>query len=216
MRKTESSSERTTLKIVLVSITLLAYPTLIHLSLAFDRPLAIAGLWLAVSAVGFLVSIRRGSSSMALLFGALLVTGAGLWWFGEVVDLMYLPPVLVNVALMILFGRTLQPGATPLVARVAALWRGTLDREVARYTRRVTIAWTVFFALMALESAALALFAPVHVWSLFTNFINYLLVALFFVVEYQLRSYCLPDHEHLSFRAFCRLLMTMDLRGLAR
>ena len=73
---------------------------------------------------------------------------------------MYLPPVLVNLALMALFGKTLLSGATPLVSRVASLWRGTLDPVVSRYTRRVTIAWTVFFALMALESIGLALFAP--------------------------------------------------------
>ena len=153
---------------------------------------------------------------MSLFFAALLTAGIGLWWWGEAVDLMYLPPVLINIALLVLFGRTLLPGATPLVARVAASWRGTLDEAVARYTRRVTVAWTIFFAIMAIESLALALFAPLHIWSLFTNFVNYFLVLLFFVIEYQLRIFYLPGHEHLSFRAFCRLLITIDLRNLAR
>jgi uncharacterized membrane protein len=216
LRKTEPSSERTRLKIALVLIALLAYPALIHLSLAFDRPLVIAGTWLVISAVGMTAAILRRSASMVLLFGALLTAGIGLWWLGQAVDLMYLPPVLINVALLVLFGRTLLPGATPIVARVAALWRGTLDETVARYTRRVTEAWTIFFAIMAVESIALALFAPLYVWSLFTNCLNYLLVLLFFIVEYQLRFYFLPDHEHLSFRAFCRLLITTDLHGLAR
>ena len=112
--------------------------------------------------------------------------------------------------------RTLLPGATPLVARVAAIWRGDLDTQVARYTRRVTVAWAIFFAIMAIESAILALFAPTHIWSLFTNCINYLLVLLFFVVEYQLRFHFLPRHEHLSFADFCRLLVSIDLRRLAR
>ena len=49
-----------------------------------------------------------------------------------------------------------------------------------------------------------------------TNCLNYLLVLLFFVIEYQLRFYFLPAHEHLSFADFCRLLISMDLRRLAR
>ncbi len=69
---------------------------------------------------------------------------------------------------------------------------------------------------MALESTALALFAPINLWSLFTNFLNYVMVLAFFIVEYHLRFWCLPNHEHLSFRKFCRLLYTTNLQSLAR
>jgi len=216
LRKTESNSGRSRLKTYLLLTALPGYPALIHFSFAFDRPLIVAGLWLAVAVVGLLVAVRRANVRSSLLFGALLSAGIILWWLGKAVDLMYLPPVLVNLALMVLFGKTLSPGATPLVSRVASLWRGTLDPVVALYTRRVTIAWTIFFALMALESIGLALFAPVHVWSFFTNFLNYVLVLLFFVIEYQLRFVCLPEHKHLSFCAFCRLMASTDLRTLAR
>jgi uncharacterized membrane protein len=216
LRNTESSNERSNLKIALILIALPVYPGLIHLSFAFDRPLLVTAMWLAVSAAGLAVAARRRNTSLLLLFAALLAIGITLWWWGEAVNFMYLPPVLINIALMVLFGKTLLPDATPLVARVACLWRGPLDPVVALYTRRVTIAWTIFFALMALESFALALLAPLQIWSLFTNFLNYVFVLLFFVIEYQLRLYCLPDHEHLSFRAFCRLLASADLRTLAR
>ena len=89
-------------------------------------------------------------------------------------------------------------------------------RSNHRYTRRVTIVRTTFFALMAIESIELALFAPLHVWTLFTNFLNYVFVLLFFVIEYQLRLRCLPGHERSSFQAFCHLLASADLRPLAR
>lgn len=216
MRRTESNNARSKRKTVLILTALLAYPAIIHISVAFHRPLLVTGMWLAVSVVGLVVAVRRGSAPWSLLFGAVLTAGIALWWWGEVVDLMYLPPVLINVALMVLFGRTLLPGATPLVARIASLWRGSLDSAVALYTRRVTIAWTIFSALMVLEAIVLALFAPLHIWSLFTNFLNYVFVLLFFMIEYRLRLYCLPDHEHLSFRGFCRLLASTDFRTLAR
>ena len=216
MRKTELSSNPSKLKICLILIALSAYPALVHLSLVFDRPLLITGMWLVASAVGLVVSLGRGRVSLSLFFGALLSAGIALCWWGSAVDFMFLPPVLINLALMVLFGRTLLPGATPLVARIASLWRSPLDQAVALYTRRVTIAWTIFFALMIAESIALALFAPLHIWSLFTNFLNYIFVLLFFIIEYQLRLYCLPGHDHLSFRAFCHLVATTDLRTLAR
>ena len=216
MRKIESNNGRSKLKLYLLLTALPAYPALIHFSYAFDRPLLVAGMWLAVTAVALAVAVRRGSVPSSLLIGALLSVGVALWWWGKAMGFMYLPPVLVNLAMMVLFGKTLLPGATPLVARVASLWRGQLDALVARYTRRVTVAWTAFFALMALESVGLALFAPLHVWSLFTNFLNYVLVLLFFIIEYRLRLRCLSSHEHLSFRAFCHLLASTDLRTLAR
>ena len=216
MRKTESSSERSNLKVTLILIALPAYPAFIHLSFALDRPLLVAGTWLAVSAAGLAVAARRRNTFLLSLFAVLLAIGIALWWSGEAVNFMYLPPVLINIALMVLFGKTLLPDATPLVARIACLWRGPLDPMVALYTRRVTIAWTIFFAIMSLESFALALFAPLQIWSLFTNFLNYVFVLLFFVIEYRLRLHYLPDHEHLSFLAFCRLLVSADLRTLAR
>ncbi len=152
LRKTESNNGRSKLKTYLLLTALLAYPALIHFSFVLDRPLLVAGMWLAVTAVGLAVAVRRGSVPSSLLIGALLSVGIALWWWGKALGFMYLPPVLVNLAMMVLFGKNLLSGATPLVARVASLWRGPLDPVVTRYTRRVTIAWAAFFALIALES----------------------------------------------------------------
>jgi len=162
------------------------------------------------------MAIRKASVFPMLFFGVILVLAIGLWSGGKQVNVMYLPPVLINATLLMVFARTLLPGETPLVSRVASLWRGALDDAVARYTRRVTIAWVVFFAVMVAESIVLALFAPVYIWSLFTNFLNYLSVLFFFIVEYRLRFQFLPNHEHLEFRDFCRLLLSVDLRRIAR
>ena len=126
MRKTESNNGRSKLKIYLLLTALPAYPALIHLSYALDRPLLVAGRWLAVTAVGLAVAVRRGSVPSSLFIGALLSVGIALWWWGRALGFMYLPPVLVNLAMMVLFGKTLLYGATPLVSRVASLWRGSL------------------------------------------------------------------------------------------
>jgi len=108
-------------------------------------------------------------------------------------------PLAVNLALCVLFGRTLAPGREPMIARFARLERGAaLPPDLARYTRRLTVAWTGFFALMAAVSASLAAWGSVTAWSLFTNVINYLLVAAFFVGEYVYRRLRYRHYEHLS------------------
>ena len=74
------------------------------------------------------------------------------------------------------------------------------------YTLRLTRAWVVFFALMAGISITLAITGPVAAWSLFSNVLNYLLVALFFVLEYIYRRVRYRHHPHASPRQMIRLL----------
>ena len=126
--------------------------------------------------------------------------------------LLLLPPVLINLAMALIFGSTLLPGATPLITQFSRILKGTLDAKALRYTRRITLAWVVFFTLMALESVLLALYAPPWVWSLFTNFLNYLFLLLFFLVEYALRVRLFPEQEHPGFIPFIRSLTKVDPR----
>jgi uncharacterized membrane protein len=108
-------------------------------------------------------------------------------------------PAAANLALCWLFGRTLAAGREPMIARFARIERGeALPADLARYTRGLTLAWTVFFASMAAISLALAAWGPLAVWSLFTNAINYALVALFFVGEYVLRRVRFRHYRHPS------------------
>ena len=73
---------------------------------------------------------------------------------------------------------------------------GALGPAMARYTRQVTLAWSIFFGAMALASTALFFGAPVSVWSTFANFFTGPLIALMFIAEYAVRRRVLPDVEH--------------------
>ena len=72
--------------------------------------------------------------------------------------------------------------------------------------------WTLFFILLAFESLLLALFAPLEIWSLFANLLNYLLAGLLFTGEYFFRVQHLDDLEHPSFSRFVRNLSRVDPR----
>jgi len=66
----------------------------------------------------------------------------------------YLQP-LVLLWLAFFFGRTLRPGTTPLIERVAAATNAMLPAPVSRYTRWLTAVWCGYFVLAAALSAVL-------------------------------------------------------------
>lgn len=125
---------------------------------------------------------------------------AGVFFFGlpDAAWLLYLPPLAINLGLCWLFGRTLARGRVPLIARFAMMEQGTLTPELAAYTRMLTWVWTLLFAAAALASALLALSGNRDAWSLFTNFLNYLLVAVLFLGEFVYRRLRFRSYRHQS------------------
>lgn len=98
----------------------------------------------------------------------------------------------INLLLMLSMGSSLLPDRQPLCSRLAARVRGTLPAAVARYTRSVTLAWTLFFGLMAIASTLLFWLAPITVWSVFANLLTLPMVVLMFLGEYGVRLRVLP------------------------
>jgi uncharacterized membrane protein len=181
-----------------------AYPLLNHLAAVLDEPrLAALGIALIAWALatGWL-------STLAATLAAASVLALLLWLAARVPGmLLYAPPVAINLALLAFFARTLRAGREPLVSGFARIERGgALPSDLARYTLNLTRAWVAFFALMAAISITLAITGPVAAWSLFSNVLNYLLVALFFVLEYVYRRVRYRHHPHASPLQMIRLL----------
>ena len=100
--------------------------------------------------------------------------------------------------LAVAFGRTMGRGCEPMCSRFARAVHGPLVDDVARYTRQITAAWTVFFVVMCVLSAMLFFLAPLSLWSLFANLVTPILVAGMFGAEYLVRLRVLPDFEHIG------------------
>jgi len=113
-----------------------------------------------------------------------------------------------NLLLAFVFGRTLAAGREPICTRFARILHGSLPPEVVEYTRRITLAWTIFFATLATLSAGLYLGGFLAAWSLFATMLSPVLVGLMFVVEYAVRLRALPHWERVGvlggIRAFSR------------
>lgn len=103
-----------------------------------------------------------------------------------------------NAIMALVFGGSLVGNRVPLCTRIAAFAHNPMEPGLARYTRQVTLAWTIFFAVNACMSAVLFAYAPIVIWSVFANILDLPLVALMFAVEYGVRLRLLPDIKHVS------------------
>lgn len=132
--------------------------------------------------------------------GALAVLGMLVWFWPKlrhnVPLLYYLQHLGIHVALGVFFGRSLLGPGDALITRMARRIFGheLSDRKV-RYTRNVTLAWTVFFFANALVSTLLFIFAPPAIWSVHANLLTGPLLGVMFLVEHLWRLCVLPPHE---------------------
>jgi len=102
------------------------------------------------------------------------------------------------------FARTLRAGRQPLITRLALSVHGSLPPEILAFTRRVTVAWCMFFAAQVAVSILLLAFAPFEIWSMFVNLLNLPLLVLMFVADYLYHSLRFPDHPRASIARILR------------
>ena len=187
-----------------IALLVIGYPILAHLSSTPAFVSAMPGVSAAVSLaplLAFLVwlSFRSGRR----LAGGLICLGLGavLWisWPFMVRNfnwIYFIQHAGTNTMLAYFFGHTLAGGRVPLVTRLAQGVRGALSPALVRYTRQVTVAWTLFFAGITATSTALFLFASLEAWSFFANLLSLPLLGMMFAVEYLVRVRMLPDEKH--------------------
>ena len=181
-----------------------AYPAVAH----FGRPAGALAVLAALAA--YLVASLCLRHPLRWL--APPAAGIAVFWASPPAEwLLLVPPILINGMLAWLFGRTLVRGRVPLIARFAVMEQGTLSAELAAYTRALTWLWTLLFIAAALLSAALAMSGHRDAWSLFTNFINYLLVAALFLGEFVYRRLRFRNYRHHSPLQLLRNVRGMNL-----
>ncbi|KFX26368.1 membrane protein [Ralstonia solanacearum] len=117
---------------------------------------------------------------------------------------LYLEHVSFNLMMAFVFGRTLAAGREPLCTQFAAILHDPLTPEVARYTRQITVAWTLFFVGMAAISTLLFAMAPIVTWSTFANYLALPLVGAMFVAESACRRIVLPPAQRAGLLASVR------------
>lgn len=113
---------------------------------------------------------------------AVLVAGAIGLAFLAGIPAVYGPPIAINFAMAALFAVSLWRN-DPLVTRFARLQRHSMTAEVERYTRRLTLVWVVWLALLGVAGILIALHGDERWGAWWSGLLDYLLVAALFVGE---------------------------------
>lgn len=106
------------------------------------------------------------------------------------------------------FARSLFAGRVPLCTQLANTVHGALTPVEIVYTRHATVAWGIFYFLMAAAVLILFFIAPLNVWSLFVNFGTFGLMMLMGLADHAIRRRVLPRHPSGGILAVIRRSLT--------
>ncbi len=155
-------------------------------------PFVVAALWTSFVELGPRFTLF-GMSVLAFV----AMAAASFCELPDAAFMLGLPHLTANLFLLWFFARTLKFGWEPLITSLARrLSAIPLTAELERYTRRVTVAWSLFFALQIGTSLALYAFGSLAAWSTLINVLNGPSIALMFVGEYGYRVLRFRDIEH--------------------
>lgn len=182
-------------------IFVVAWAVIAHLNSAGNTnpDLAAALAVTPVVAVGVVLLWRLGNR-LWIALGGFTILGLLAWsWPAlrqNIALLYYVQHLGTNLALATLFGRTLFGEGQSLVTQFALMAHsGVISQAQARYSRQVTVAWTIFFLATALISTLLFALDQMAAWSIFANLLTLPLVGLMFVAEHICRHRILPPAD---------------------
>lgn len=198
------------MKLLAVALAL-AYPVLMHAAVLYDLPVLRTIALCGLIALIVVAPRPRRVGAWLLLAGLLAGVVALSRWEGARYA-AYLPPIVMHVLLLWVFGRTLLPGREALVAAIGRGVHGSLTPQMASYSRGVTIMWTGCFAVLLLLSIVLP-FVSAYAWSLCTNVLNYVFIASVLTLEFSFRRWRFPTHHHPGFFGYLRIVATSNVRG---
>ncbi len=183
-----------------IAALIIGYALLAHSTNDSPR-LGRLGIWVAIAPLVLIaLALAWRSPRRSLMLSLVVLACVASWGVWPLLERHYdviywLQHAGMQLLLLVVFGRTLIAGREPLCTRFARAVHApiVLTPRHELYTRQVTLAWTGFFAVMALISTVLFFFASLPVWSFFANFLTLPLAALMFIVEYRVRHRVLPN-----------------------
>jgi len=194
-----------------IAALVIGYPLLAHYTNVSAHNDTL-GAWVAIAPVILIALVMAWRSpKRTIMLGVLVLTCGVLWTIWPTLEhhfglVYWLQHAGIQLILFMIFGRTLFAGRKPLCTQFAEAVHAPLTPQHEIYAGQVTLAWTLFFGVMALTSTLLFFLTPLSTWSVFANFLTPLLVVLVFIAEYVVRRWALPEarHQHIldAVRAF--------------
>jgi uncharacterized membrane protein len=187
-------------RLAVTLLLILAYAVLANYTLQSRQNPALGALVAMTPIMLTFIFLAFRSKRRALMIGLIILISLLFWFAWSQIkthyDVVYwLIHESLQFVLLITFARTLASNQQPLCAQFAQIVHGTLSSELTDYTRKVTIAWSLFFACVMVISTFLFFTYPIKVWSIFANFLYLPLITLMFITEYWIRRRTLPAKD---------------------
>lgn len=198
MRRVASWSGKALIVLACVAYQYLVHSSVINARTGFFHQVL---LWLPLAVLAGWVLLRAGNKPAWL---ALLSAAGVVVYLVEHQERLGLAAVsgishaTAYLFLLWYFGRTLARGREPIITRFARSVHGPLQPGMELFTRKLTIAWCVFFAAQLIASALLFALASLNTWSLFINVLNLPLLALMFAGQFVYRMVRHPEYPRAS------------------
>jgi uncharacterized membrane protein len=177
---------------ILVGTVFAVYPLLVWLGLAKQSPRTVALLMLGlVLPVALWLALRAPSSTMRWLLLGPIVTIVGLAVAAcfDTAQFLFVEPIAISIAFLLLFGSTLRRGAMPMVERFARLQDPELSPPKQAWCRLWTVIWCAFFVANGSTALVLGLTAPLAWWAWYNSVLVYLVMGVLFATEWSLRQW---------------------------
>lgn len=178
---------------LIIAIVILLYPFVIFFGIQF---LSVQGLSLIILCLFGLRAIfnHKNDHSIMPKYALFTLSGIGiaislLGMLSLNIIFIKLYPVAMNLAFLSIFIASLFAKENIIYQFAKKTSRKPLPNFVSAYTRKVTIAWCIFFLLNALFSCYSALFSSLHVWTIYNGLISYILIGAFFACEFVVRIF---------------------------
>lgn len=157
-------------------------------------PFVIAVTWFVTAELGLRLALAITATLIVLGLAAVKLFGSP-----HPAIIFGMPHLVTNSFLLWFFARTLKNKREPLVTMLARRAHGSLTPDLEIYTRHVTFAWSLFFALQIAGSIGLFFFASLESWSTFINILGSPLIVLMFLCEYTYRVLRYRNHRSSPF-----------------
>lgn len=176
------------LTVIIITVISFLYPFFVYYAINCGKINIVP---IALAVVVFIKFLLGGKKQYILNISLVLsVIGINCLFFlldNELSVLMY--PVLVNLIMFIIFGRTLIRKGKSFI-EILACFTTPIDKQTEhfrKYCRNVTKIWTLFFLINGTIAFITACYCSFDVWTLYNGIISYVLIGLIFSIEYLVR-----------------------------
>lgn len=174
------------LALCFISGLALVYPLVVYLGINRVSPAVLGVILGCMVAIKFYLTPQKDYSQTLVLL--LMVTfSLGVAVSNSEMTLRFYP-VLMSCAVASMFALSLfQPQS--LIERFARMAGKTITSNAKRYSRRLTLLWSILLLVNAIVAGYFALYATMKSWALYNGLLSYVVFILFFCLEYGFRQY---------------------------